>query len=144
MSETETTMQALVLHAVGDLRVERVPRKQPRAGEVLVRVAFCGVCGSDLPRLFIRGTYRFPTVCGHELAGTVAECGEGVTGLPLGEKVTLFPLLWCGHCAACEHGHYARCINYDYLGSRSDGGFAEYVVAPRRNILPLPPNVSPE
>jgi len=143
MSDAET-MRALVLHGVGDARVERIPRKTPRAGEVLVRVGCCGVCGSDIPRMFVRGTYRFPTVCGHEFAGTVAACGEGVTGVTAGERVTVFPLLWCGHCAACEQGHYARCIAYDYLGSRSDGAFAEYVVAPRRNILPLPPNVSLE
>lgn len=144
MSGTEATMRALVLHAVGDARVERIPRKSPRAGDVLIRVGACGVCGSDIPRVFVRGTYRFPTVCGHEFAGTVETCGDGVNDLAPGTKVTAFPLLWCGRCAACEQGHYARCTNYDYLGSRSDGGFAEYVVAPRRNVLPLPANVSLE
>lgn len=137
-------MRALVLHAVGEARVERIPRKKPRPGEVLVKVAFCGVCGSDIPRVFVKGTYHFPTVCGHEFSGTVAECGEGVTGLSVGDKVTVFPLLWCGTCSACEQGHFARCINYDYLGSRSDGAFAEYVVAPHRNVLLLPQGVSLE
>jgi L-iditol 2-dehydrogenase len=135
-------MNALVLHAVGDLRLQELPRPEPRPGQVLVRVCACGVCGSDLPRIFVKGTYRFPTVCGHEFAGTVERCGEGVTDLQAGEAVTVFPLIWCGRCAACERGQYAQCADYDYLGSRSDGAFAEYVVAPRRNVLPLPAGLS--
>lgn len=133
-------MKAAVLHAVGDLRVEEIPTPRPGPGEVLVRVRSCGVCGSDVPRVFSKGTYSFPTVCGHEFAGTV-ESGEGFAP---GTPVTVFPLLWCGRCAECERGEYARCHDYGYLGSRSDGGFAEYVVAPARNCLPLPQGVSLE
>ncbi len=136
------TMHAQVLHAVGDMRYEAVPRPQPGAGQVLVRIGFCGVCGSDLPRTFVKGTYHFPTIIGHEFAGTVAGCGEGVSDLAPGDRVVVFPLLWCGRCSACEQGRFAQCLDYDYLGSRSDGGFAEYVVAPRRNLLPVPANVS--
>lgn len=133
-------MKAAVLHAIGDLRVEHIAMPVPGPGEVLVRIASCGVCGSDVPRVFSKGTYRFPTVCGHEFAGTVAsDCY-----LAVGTPVTVFPLLWCGTCPECERGAYARCEDYGYLGSRSDGGFAEYVVAPRRNLLPLPAGVSLE
>ena len=67
-------MDALVLHGVGDARFEQIPRPRPAEGEVLVRVAFCGVCGSDVPRTFVKGTYKFPTVCGKELGGTVEAC----------------------------------------------------------------------
>lgn len=133
-------MKAAVLHAVGDLRVEQIATPVPGPGEVLVRIASCGVCGSDVPRVFSKGTYRFPTVCGHEFAGTVASACDLADGTP----VTVFPLLWCGQCSECERGAYARCADYGYLGSRSDGGFAEYVVAPRRNLLPLPAGVSLE
>ncbi|MCK6489995.1 MAG: galactitol-1-phosphate 5-dehydrogenase [Planctomycetes bacterium] len=136
-------MKAAVLHAVGDLRVETIPTPAPGPGEVLVRIGSCGVCGSDVPRVFSKGTYRFPTVCGHEFAGTVATIGAGAT-LATGTPVTVFPLLWCGRCPECERGEYARCLDYGYLGSRSDGGFAEYVVAPQRNCLPLPQGVSLE
>ncbi len=139
-----TSMRAAVLHGVGDLRMEDIPRPQAGPGEVLMQVGACGVCGSDIPRVWHKGTYRFPTVCGHEFAGTVAAVGAGVTDMPLGQAVTVFPLLWCGRCAACEQGQYARCQDYGYLGSRSDGGFATYVVAPRRNLLPLPAGVSIE
>jgi L-iditol 2-dehydrogenase len=138
------TMRALVLHGVGDARVEEIPRPAAREGEILVRVGFCGVCGSDIPRVFVKGTYSFPTVCGHEFAGTVAARGPGVGELEVGEPVTVFPLLWCGRCPACEEGKYAQCHDYDYLGSRSDGAFAEYVAAPRRNVLRVPEGVSLE
>jgi len=137
-------MKALVLHAVGDMRLEERPNPRPAAEQVLVRVAFCGVCGSDIPRIFVKGTYRFPTICGHEFSGTVESLGAGVDAFKRGDKVTAFPLLWCGKCPACEQGRYAQCSAYDYLGSRSDGAFAEYVVAPARNLLKLPPNVALE
>ena len=136
-------MKAAVLHAIGDLRVEQIATPTPGPGEILVRIGSCGICGSDVPRVFTKGTYHFPTVCGHEFAGTVAATGAGAT-LAVGTPVTVFPLLWCGKCPECERGEYARCDDYDYLGSRSDGGFAEYVVAPQKNCLPLPTGVSLE
>lgn len=138
---TETTMHAQVLHAVGDMRYQTIPRPEPGPGQVLVRVAFCGVCGSDLPRTFSKGTYRFPTVIGHEFAGTVAACGSEAPGFAVGDPVVVFPLIWCGQCPACEQGSYAQCLNYDYLGSRRDGAFAEFVVVPARNLLHVPEDV---
>lgn len=140
----QPTMNALVLHAVGDMRLEQVARPRPGAGEVLVRVGFCGVCGSDIPRTFVKGTYRFPTVCGHEFAGTVEEAGAEVAGYSPGDRVVVFPLLWCGRCAACELGRYVQCADYDYYGSRRDGAFAQYVAVPPRNLLRVPEGVSLE
>ena len=137
-------MEALVLHAVGDLRLEQIPIPTVSEGQVRVRIGFCGVCGSDIPRIFSKGTYRFPTVCGHEFAGTVDACGSEVDSIAVGDKVVVFPLLWCGKCPACESGKYAQCSDYDYLGSRSNGAFAEYVVAPKENILRVPEGVSLE
>lgn len=136
------SMAAYVLHAVGDLRYEKVPRPQPGAGQVRVRVAFCGVCGSDIPRVFEKGTYHFPTIIGHEFSGVVDECGPGVEKFSPGDRVVVFPLIWCGQCPACEQGHYAQCLDYDYLGSRSDGALAEFVVAPAQNLMRIPVGVS--
>ena len=124
------------------MRYQAISRPQPGAGEVLVRIAYCGVCGSDIPRTFVKGTYHFPTVIGHEFAGTVESCGPGVTDFSPDDRVAVFPLIWCGHCSACEQGKYVQCLDYDYLGSRSDGGFAEYVVAPRQNLVRVPDTVS--
>ena len=141
---TEMQMNALVLHAVGDARFEKIPKPSVTPGEVLLRVEFCGVCGSDIPRTFVKGTYHFPTVCGHEFAGTVEACGEGVEGVEPGDRVVVFPLLWCGKCASCELGNFVQCSDYDYYGSRRDGAFAEYVSVPPRNLIPVPQGVSME
>lgn len=134
-------MSALVLHGPGDLRLEDVPVPAPPSGSALLRVAWCGVCGSDLPRIFVTGAHRHPIVPGHEFAGTVAALGPGVEGWRLGEAAVVFPLLWCGKCEACETGQYARCADYDYLGSRSNGAFTEYVVSPLPNLRKVPPGV---
>jgi L-iditol 2-dehydrogenase len=138
------TMNALVLHAVGDARYQKVPKPEAAAGEVLLRVAFCGVCGSDIPRTFVKGTYHFPTICGHEFAGAVEACGDGVEQYGPGDRVVVFPLLWCGQCASCELGKYVQCADYDYYGSRRDGAFAEYVSVPPANLVPVPDGVSME
>lgn len=137
-------MEALVLHGIGDLRLAQMPIPTVAEGQVRVHIGFCGVCGSDIPRIFSKGTYSFPTVCGHEFAGTIDECGPGVDGFAKGDPVVVFPLLWCGKCDACESGKYVQCSDYDYLGSRSDGAFAEYVVAPKENIIRVPNGVSLE
>ena len=131
-------MKALNLHAIGDLRLEDLPTPVCEADEVLVKVEYCGICGSDIPRVFTKGTYHFPTVPGHEFAGTVVSDAEGKL---TGKKVAIFPLLPCFKCKSCEEQHYAACSNYDYYGSRRDGGMAEYISVKRWNLLPLPENV---
>lgn len=135
-------MKACVLHGVGDLRYEDAATPEPREDEVLIRVGACGVCGSDIPRVFEKGTYSFPTIPGHEFAGTVVAAG-GETGREMiGRRVAVYPLIPCRECFACRQGEYQLCGKYDYLGSRSDGAFAEYVRAPVWNLVPIPPEVS--
>lgn len=131
-------MKACVLHAIGDLRVEDVPQPSPNAGEVRVRVGACGVCGSDLPRVFTKGTYQFPTIPGHEFAGVVDQVGAGVDESLIGRIAAVFPLLPCRACAMCAAEEYALCEDYGYLGSRSDGAFAEWVCAPVWNLAFAP------
>lgn len=143
MSEN-STMEAIVLHGVSDLRCEQVPIPEVEPGKVRVRIGFCGVCGSDIPRCFVKGTYHFPTICGHEFAGTIESIGDDVTDYAVGDRVAVFPLLWNDDHPACETGNYAQSEGYDYLGSRSDGAFSEFVVAPTRNLLRVPDNVSLE
>jgi L-iditol 2-dehydrogenase len=137
-------MTAAVLHAPGDLRVERVRVPEPGEGQALVKVGACGVCGSDVPRVMTKGTYSFPLIPGHEFAGTVVALGPGTRGWKVGDQVAVFPLIPCGRCRMCEGGFYEMCESYDYLGSRSNGAFAEYVVAPVWNLLKLPKGVSLE
>lgn len=136
------TMLALALHAPGDLRYEEIPVPTPGPSEALIRVAWCGVCGSDLPRIFTTGAHRHPLIPGHEFSGTVAALGDEAADLHCGDRVVVYPLLWCGRCDACEVGVYAQCRDYDYIGSRRDGAMAEYVLAPARNIRKIPHGVS--
>ena len=138
------TMRAGVLHAIGDIRCETVPTPQPAAGEVIVRVRACGICGSDVARVFQTGMYHLPEIPGHEFAGEVAALGDGVSTVGVGDRVAVIPLIECGVCPSCLTGEVSMCDNYDYLGSRSAGGFAEYVRAPAKNLVPLPPEVDYE
>ncbi len=138
------TMKAAKLYAPGDIRVEEVPVPVPGEGWVLVKVKACGVCGSDIPRVMKTGTYRFPTIPGHEFAGEVAQLGPGVEGTKAveeGLRVTVIPMMPCRKCDYCSIGAYQLCESYDYVGSRRDGAFAEYVQVPARNLLALPESV---
>jgi len=137
-------MQACVLHAVGDLRCETAADPKPRPGEVLVRVGACGVCGSDIPRVFKTGTYKFPLIPGHEFSGTIVAVGDGVDASLAGTRAAIFPLVPCNKCEMCAKKSYAQCANYDYLGSRSNGAFAEFVCAPEWNVLPIPDHLTLE
>ena len=134
------TMNAAVLHAPGDLRVEKVPVPNLNKNDVLVQVAACGVCGSDVPRVLRTGTYHFPTIPGHEFSGVVVETGDEAKNL-LGKAVAVIPLIPCKECDYCSIGEYAQCENYDFLGSRNDGGFAQFVRVPAENVVILPPSV---
>ena len=134
-------MHAVVLHAPGDLRYETVPVPEVGPGEVLIRVAACGVCASDVPRVLTVGAHRMPLIPGHEFAGEIVERAADVVGLDVGQRVAVFPLIPCHRCRYCEAGAYEVCDAYGYLGSRSDGAFAEFVKAPAWNALPVPEGV---
>lgn len=134
-------MKALNLHAVGDLRYEDVPTPVREPGEVLMKVHACGICGSDIPRIFKKGTYHFPTIPGHEFAGEIIDADDKSL---VGKKAAVFPLIPCGHCAACQTGEYAHCSHYDYYGSRRDGGFAEYIAVKEWNLVFFDDRVSYE
>ncbi len=132
-------MKAAVLHGIGDLRIEEVPVPECEEDEVLVRIRRCGICGSDIPRIFTKGTYHFPTIPGHEFAGEVVASPSGEY---VGQRVSVFPLLPCMQCEPCKQEEYALCEHYDYYGSRRDGGFAEYLAVKKFNLVPLPDNVT--
>ena len=135
-------MKALVLHKPGDLRYEPDwPEPEPRAGWAVVRVQYAGVCGSDLPRIMVNGTYRQPLICGHEFMGTVDVPAPGSMRFAAGDLVAVLPLIPCGACPACRHGEHFHCRASDFLGSRSDGGFAELCAVPESNLLPLPAGI---
>jgi len=137
-------MKAAVLEAPGRLVVREVATPEPGPGDVLIQVVAAGICGSDVPRVLVTGTYRHPLIPGHEFAGLVAAVGPRVDATWLGRRVVAAPLIPCGRCPQCVGGHYSLCDDYDYLGSRRDGAFAEFVVAPAANLLPIPDGVPEE
>lgn len=131
--KVETVMKAYNLYGVSDLKYEDVDIPEPKDNEALVQVKATGICGSDIPRIFVNGTYHFPTIPGHEFAGVNVKTGK---------RVGIFPLIPCRKCQPCLNGKYEMCRSYSYLGSRIDGGFAEYVAVPEWNMIELPDNVT--
>ena len=130
IDEYPKEMRALVLHDVADLRLETVPVPELTAGCVLLKIQACGICSSDKERVFVTGTYHFPTIPGHEFAGKIVAAADDVDEALLGRRASVFPMLPCKECDACKIEQYAQCSNYNYFGSRCDGGFAEYLVVP--------------
>ncbi|MCX2699320.1 MULTISPECIES: galactitol-1-phosphate 5-dehydrogenase [Ochrobactrum] len=136
-------MRAAVLYTPGDIRIEDVPAPELHPGHVMIRVASVGVCGSDLPRMLIKGAHKMPIICGHEFSGHITEIGEGVEGFELGELVAIPPMLPCQKCDQCQRGQFSRCRDYDYFGSRRDGAYAEFVCVPVENLLKTPKGLDP-
>lgn len=135
-------MKAWVLHGINMIRQETWENPVPVSGEVLVKVEAAGICGSDIPRIYKTGAYSYPLIPGHEFSGTVVMTGEGVDSRWTGKAVGVFPLIPCGACRPCLKKQYEMCRHYNYLGSRRNGGFAEYVSVPTNNLIELPEDVS--
>ncbi len=133
-------MKAYVLDQVNDLNYRDYELRELKDGEALVEVYAAGICGSDIPRIFVTGTYHFPTIPGHEFAGRVVQARGDESWI--GKRVGVFPLIPCNNCVPCENENYEMCEHYSYLGSRTDGGFAEYVIVPTWNLIELPESIS--
>lgn len=128
-------MKACVLNGIGQLDYQDAATPTPKKGEVLLKIKASGICGSDIERVFVKGTYHFPTIPGHEFAGEIIAAGETVSPDLVGKKAAVFPLVPCQECDMCEVGEYASCRNYNYFGSRCDGGMAEYAAVPAWNLI---------
>jgi L-iditol 2-dehydrogenase len=142
------TMRASRLHGIRDMRIEELPRPTPGPGEVLLKVASVGVCGSDV-HYYLHGrigsqVVTSPITMGHEFSAWVAGLGEGVAGLELGQLVAVDPGISCGACEPCLQGHPNLCPHVRFCGTPPiDGVFAEYTVMPAENCFPLPPGMDP-
>jgi L-iditol 2-dehydrogenase len=143
-------MKALVLKENGKLKYGDIPFPERPAEEAdiaprrwtLLKVLAAGICGSDIERAFAGKAYHYPLVMGHEFTAEVAEETDGGK-YKTGDRVAVFPLIPCKSCTPCTVGAYAQCEDYDYLGSRRDGAFAQYVWAPEENLFPLPEWLDP-
>ncbi len=135
-------MKAGVVHAREDIRFEDIEKPVPGEGQVLIKVKYTGICGSDVPRVNADACHFFPNVLGHEFSGTVEETGKGVVSLKAGDRVAGVPLVPCMKCEDCQKGNYSLCKHYSFIGSREFGSFAEYVVVPEKNAVKFDDEVS--
>jgi len=125
------------------LEVQEVPTPEPGAGQVLARVAACGVCHTDL-HYIDHGVPTFkkpPLILGHEASGTVAALGPGVENWKVGDRVLLPAVVGCGTCAMCRIGRENVCERMVMFGNNVDGAFAEYIVAPAKDLFRLPEEI---
>lgn len=135
-------MKAGVVHGTVDIRYEDIDKPMPKAGQVLIKVKYTGICGSDIPRVNGDACHFFPNVLGHEFSGVVCEVGENVKSLQPGDYVAGVPLIPCMKCPDCQGGNYSLCRHYSFIGSREFGSFAEYVVVPERNAVKYEKDIS--
>ena len=149
-SRIPDTMKAVVYRGINDMRIETVPVPAIGPGELLVKVATCGVCGTDLKKIH-SGSHSAPRIFGHEIGGAIAAIGEGLTGYAVGERVMVFHHVPCGNCYYCRKQTPAQCPLYKKTGvtagfEPSGGGFAEYIrvmdfVVANRGVVRIPDDV---
>ncbi|SHE40662.1 galactitol-1-phosphate 5-dehydrogenase [Alkalibacter saccharofermentans] len=131
-------MKSAVLKEIGLIEIEERDIPSIQKEEVLVKPMVGGICGTDIERMWHTGTWKFPTVLGHEFCGIIEKVGSSVTNVNVGDHVVINPMVTCGVCRYCRSGHQNMCVEYDYLGSRSDGGYQEYVNVAAKNVIKLP------
>ena len=148
-------MKAVVFHGREDIRVEDVPEPSPGPGQVKLRNAYCGICGTDIHMYYDPETSGSdvtqphpltgampPQVLGHEFSGTVVELGVGVTELVVGDRVTCYPVYWCGECPSCLAGRHACCPKAGFHGVTSHGGgLAAFTTVLAEQCIALPDSV---
>ena len=145
-----STMRAVVYRGIDDMRLETVPVPAIGPGELLIKIATCGICGTDLKKIHM-GSHSAPRIFGHEMAGVVARVGAGVTKFSVGDRVMSFHHVPCGECYYCRKQTPAQCPLYKKTGATagfepSGGGFAEYVrimdfVVARGGVVRIPAGV---
>ncbi len=146
-------MRAAVWHGYKDIRIEEKPVPVPGKGQVLIRVDWAGICGTDRheyegPNFIpVKKPHRLtgrtaPLTLGHEFAGRIESLGEGVTGWQKGDRVTANGSLTCHECEACKNGRYNICKKLGFLGVGNDGAFADYVVVDADKLFAIPDGVT--
>lgn len=133
-------MKAMMLSAPRELALGEVARPSIGAGQVLVRVTYSGICGTDYKIYSGAIPVRYPLIMGHEMIGEVMEAGPGAAVRP-GDRAIIDPELYCGACFHCRIGQTHLCPNGMLLGRDTNGGFAEYVTAPASHVFPLPESI---
>ncbi|WP_429815278.1 zinc-dependent alcohol dehydrogenase family protein [Ensifer sp. B1-9] len=136
-------MKALRLESIGRLTLADVEKPLPGPHDLLVRVEACGICGTD--RHLLHGEFRSkpPVTLGHEFCGIVEAVGTEVSDIAIGARITGDPNIACGTCPQCHAGRVNLCRNLQAIGIHRDGGFAEYVLVPRKQAYEIPSDLDP-
>lgn len=140
-------MKAARFYEKGKLVVEEIAVKEPREHEVVIKVKYCGVCGTDV-HIYEgdKGSAEVkpPVTLGHELSGDVETVGSAVTRFQKGDRVSVDPNAYCGKCYFCANGKKHLCTDMRGLGTAVDGGFAEYITVPEETVYPIAEGLSYE
>lgn len=135
-------MKALVLEAPQRLKVGDWPTPHCGSNDVVIRPIAAGICAGDLYLYGGRNPYaKYPLIGGHEVCGEVAEVGDDVRRFKRGDRVVIEPVVGCGHCHPCRHGKHNCCVNFCLIGLHRPGGYAEFTLAPERNVHVVPPGL---
>lgn len=136
-------MRAVIIDAPHAIKTGTWETPHPGPGEVLLSVGAAGICAGDMYFFLGKNPYAvYPQICGHEVAGTIIELGEGVTSLSVGTHVVVEPFLGCGTCYPCRVGKSNCCANLRIIGVHLPGGYAEYLTAPATHVHPVPAGLS--
>ncbi len=139
-------MKAAVLESYNHFSWKEVPDPVVKPDEVLVRIQFASICGTDMH--IFSGDFHprtsVPFIPGHEMGGVVADVGREVSGFAVGDKVAVDPIIWCGECPACMNKHFPACTGLKLLGVDMDGGFAEYVAVQPHMLFKAAPDLPDE
>lgn len=134
-------MKSARLHDKRDIRFEEVPMASaPQVGQVRVKIAYAGICGSDIHN-FRTGQWitRKPSIAGHEFSGVIESAGSGVSGFKVGDRVAADSRIYCGECQNCRSDHQHLCDKIGFIGEAIDGGFAEYITLPAHLLVKCNP-----
>ena len=137
-------MKALVIEKPGHVTVKEVEDPEPGRREVLVKVKACGICGTDMHIFRGELKVKYPVIPGHEISGEVVSLGRDVASFKTGDRVAIDPNISCGECHYCRNGMPHFCENWEAIGIHRPGGYAEYVVAPVKNVYKIPSGLSLE
>ena len=137
-------MQAAILQNDMEIIVSEAPMPTFGTGQVLVKVHWASICGTDL-HIYLgefKERVKYPSILGHEFSGVVAAVGHGVSSLSEGDRVVVDPIIWCGQCPACLNGQFNVCRSLKLIGIEIDGGFAEYVAVDAEKAFKVPERIS--
>ena len=135
-------MKTARYYGIEDIRYEELPVPNCGKKDVLIKVAYAGICGSDL-HIYKKGMFiqNIPETMGHEFSGTVIKTGSKVHSLQAGDRVTANPMVTCGNCIACRTGHRGSCETLGFIGEVRPGCFAEYIALPQEDVIKAPPDI---